>query len=832
MDVQLDQPGGGTSGGFDFLNVFDEFSEFDINDLAFEGDVPCSSIIGSAVDAKQDAPQTSQVSLSQVDLLAEARKERTRVRNRAAQARYRQKHKEEILRLKAIIQEKQQLLTASKARLAALQARRRHLEVTELVRGTHCTSYPSGGHGEHVDGQSGTESAQLIGPLYRPLRLHPGAMPGDAALCTPPPAPTAACPSQHTHLIPCRCHTSATLHDLPSTIPPPISTFRATASISYADLLEASGSTTRTLDFAEASMPDMIRSVRAAKAARLGCAERDVCFFMQLHWTVASAVDSLMSSEGQLGAPGLPLSMSSTLSTPECVASSVLMYLASDLERVIRDRRIRSVKVVPSDCDSFSGSGGSAATSVSGQANKRPRSRRSARSAPSAAGCPAESATGSTCPNCTATKAGLPGTQMCASEGPNSSPCRRAAACGTWSGLVSCGVHQTCCACCATRRIVHGIVCEAYGSEWGEEVRELCQKVLRMVVTMVHGLADATSGGGGGSSPENGERAALVASINDAAAGVLLVVRAVLEELLAGDLLPDVEEHASRCPPAPRSAAELRVAAFMATVSFGMVITQVHRDSTRMAFTMGINAVQPLLKYFEVENMRVQLYRQLGLTAADKERMADVWQAWERRRRALNKPQAAALGALRNFKSTPALLHRIHRIITGSIMLTAPTPQAQHAAYECMGLGGRCGNWNPMHDRHASGADTSTGRHDMTAAADGCRPQPLPCMGLIGECAVATGTAAHAMRELMAVHRSDADVYVEMMEVQIQPGRVLCLDKMSTQWCAHLVYEVAPSEFLALSQLAAAQRSRARAMQRPLLDPQLLRAPHAQAVTL
>ena len=47
----------------------------------------------------------------------------------------------------------------------------------------------------------------------------------------------------------------------------------------------------------------------------------EACFFLQLHWDAA---------------PGLPLSMSSTQSTTECVASLALGYLTADLEALLR----------------------------------------------------------------------------------------------------------------------------------------------------------------------------------------------------------------------------------------------------------------------------------------------------------------------------------------------------------------------------------------------------------------------------------------------------------------------------------------------------------------
>eukprot|EP00892_Ulva_mutabilis_P004395 jgi/Ulvmu1/2327/UM013_0175.1 len=744
-------------------------------------------------------------------LPAEIRKEKTRARNRRSQAGFRQRQKEEIHRLQTSIQEKQQLLTTSKARLAALhqKANNTHAQTTQSItpRGENCRRYT------------------------------------ECAYCPPSPAPTAALPLQQTHLDVIRCHPASPFNHAPSPLPRRISSFRATAGICYADLLEASGSKTGVLDFTAVSMAALIRSVRVAKAARLGCAESDVCFFMQLHWL---AVPGAGWEGADADAPGLPLSMSSTLSTPECVASSIVMYLFTDLEGLLQARWCRRDVPQPNDdagspdLEKSRAGPVSAVTAAAQHAAKRQCARGTV---PRAAAPASRSACPRPCPNCELKKQKDGTPAQLQQHGDCDSDTRgyqgqKLPPCAVWSGRVTCGVHQSCCARCAVRGIVRQIVRQSRGRERGEALRDMCGKVLNQVVAMVEGVRGGSNSGGGVGGGVGGrvgeQRAMLVASINSAASGVLGVVRDVLEELLAGgDLELLCGSGSGRSVPCTAAEQE---AGFVAVVSIGSAITQVHRDSMRIAFTMGINAMRPLLKYFEVENLRVQLYRQLGLSAADKERMADVWQAWERLRRSLNEPHAAALAALRNLPGPDVLPDDLLRCITASCGIPAVTSQhLQHAKHadgnHVKGwTSGSRGAEGVMHDRDAYGPRAYRGEHCAEAARDE-QTRHLYSVGLPGECPLATEAAANALRDLVAVHQADAAVYLEMGELTVQPGAVLGLDKMARCWSAHLMHEVAHVEFMSLCQLAAAQRSRARATRVPQSDPSRVIALRALAKT-
>ena len=106
----------------------------------------------------------------------------------------------------------------------------------------------------------------------------------------------------------------------PDLLPPPLSTFRHHVAISYADLVEASGSHTAVISFGDAAAWELMNQCMAGVLRRLGCAARDVCWVAQMAYEAA---------------PGLPLSYSCTLSTPECAASCVLFLQALNLEAAL-----------------------------------------------------------------------------------------------------------------------------------------------------------------------------------------------------------------------------------------------------------------------------------------------------------------------------------------------------------------------------------------------------------------------------------------------------------------------------------------------------------------
>lgn len=132
-----------------------------------------------------------------------------------------------------------------------------------------------------------------------------------------PPAPVPPSPAPPS----CAAHaarpSSGTLFVPPRLLPRTIESFPRHATISYADIVRASGSRSRIVDTNGATSWDLLNRCMQAKLAAMRCPIQDVC------WLALTGYDA---------APGLPMSYSFTLSTPECVASCVLFYLALYLE--------------------------------------------------------------------------------------------------------------------------------------------------------------------------------------------------------------------------------------------------------------------------------------------------------------------------------------------------------------------------------------------------------------------------------------------------------------------------------------------------------------------
>lgn len=147
-------------------------------------------------------------------------------------------------------------------------------------------------------------------------------------------APRASCGSQHRPVHPLPKAVTSSPQTVFAAAPPavtPITSFAHLDSISFEDLLEASGSRTRDVDFSRMGMlalvdrcqQEKLRSGRVENAGRhvratgAGAAADRVCWFV--HTSAPASTDQ-------------ELSLSSTLSSPECIASTVLHYMLAKIE--------------------------------------------------------------------------------------------------------------------------------------------------------------------------------------------------------------------------------------------------------------------------------------------------------------------------------------------------------------------------------------------------------------------------------------------------------------------------------------------------------------------
>lgn len=128
----------------------------------------------------------------------------------------------------------------------------------------------------------------------------------------PPPAPAVPRPPERPGLSPA------------DTPPRLVSSFTAHAAISFADLLYSQGrSADAALDLSTACMREVTEAARVRIANRVPVA--DVCWFVQAR---------------RAAAPGVGLSISSSLSSPACAASMLLLWLSIQLESglLLRER--------------------------------------------------------------------------------------------------------------------------------------------------------------------------------------------------------------------------------------------------------------------------------------------------------------------------------------------------------------------------------------------------------------------------------------------------------------------------------------------------------------
>ena len=101
------------------------------------------------------------------------------------------------------------------------------------------------------------------------------------------------------------------LHDRLDCAPAPLNSFSYSAAIAYADLRNMAGDGDRLIDFSQHSTAQLVDQVCISRAHAVGCAAGPaaVSWFVQLDHEVA---------------PGRHLSLSASLSSPECLASLML----------------------------------------------------------------------------------------------------------------------------------------------------------------------------------------------------------------------------------------------------------------------------------------------------------------------------------------------------------------------------------------------------------------------------------------------------------------------------------------------------------------------------
>eukprot|EP00892_Ulva_mutabilis_P002132 jgi/Ulvmu1/1191/UM108_0019.1 len=211
----------------------------------------------------------------------------------------------------------------------------------------------------------------------------------------------------------------------------------------------------------------------------------------------------------------------------------------------------------------------------------------------------------------------------------------------TWSGAVRCGVGDTIRAPDSVASATRGAVEPFVGIVPLPVLRQLLHAAAlrgRMMLT------DFTGEGLSGEEPAEGpeEYRAYYLGVMEAI-GTVVACAAESAETPSAEL-PTLEAQThGRRPPSRQWLLDRSAKAIAAQ---GLCFMLTFRDAPRIIRRLAVQAVVPLLRYFEVENMQVMLYRSLRTTPAQRERMAAYWSAWERRNRELDSAMDATREAL------------------------------------------------------------------------------------------------------------------------------------------------------------------------------------------
>lgn len=219
---------------------------------------------------------------------------------------------EERATLQGHLAQLQQRISRGRAELASLQRHRTEASkrLTSAISALAAAGCPrSGGSCPGSDSSCAGTEHQLPHPVT-------------AAPPAPPVATRTRRTSEPTRAAPaCASAVAIRTADPPRTndaaLPPPITSFRHHASISYDDIRHASEAAAGAGDGQRLCMRKVLEQCMFRKAWAAGWAPGQVCWFVQTQYEVA---------------PGVPLSYSTTLSTPECIGSMALHFLASCLE--------------------------------------------------------------------------------------------------------------------------------------------------------------------------------------------------------------------------------------------------------------------------------------------------------------------------------------------------------------------------------------------------------------------------------------------------------------------------------------------------------------------
>lgn len=196
-----------------------------------------------------------------------------------------------------------------------------------------------------------------------------------------------------------------------------------------------------------------------------------------------------------------------------------------------------------------------------------------------------------------------------------------------------------------------------------------------------------------------------------------------------------------------------------------------------MATTPPPPAPQPLTRVsLQVDNMHARLYKEMGLTSGQRQRMAEYWIQWERRRSELD---ALVATAREHLQQLPASVDLPPEFLSRLKCLAAPAAEAAGAS-AVVPVATPCG-----------------GHVDLSA----CEPV------FLGQHPDAMAAAEGALQVLWRMHLRDRDMYLVNLDAQM-PGVFISAKQAMRMWSEYMMEDVAPADFLSLCQLAATQQYR------------------------
>eukprot|EP00892_Ulva_mutabilis_P005793 jgi/Ulvmu1/3586/UM169_0004.1 len=825
--------------------------------------------------------------------------ERSQQRNREAQARFRQRKQEECAAVEARVRDAQQRLGAEQDRLAELQSTRVALstfhaatvkKLMELTRQPQPAAQQDAAHSMGLPlhplpsrpGRAGSPTS-----MHAATNMHAAAATKFMAAAESAAAHgSSSCAGGRPHahitsqpLDPARAsllsqHAPATLYQSPALRQAvrPLSAYQHYAAVGYEELVRQHGPCGRH----GTGVLAMLEEVRCEAAQACGAAHTDdVCWFMQLDKEVA---------------PGLRLSFSSTVCTPECVATLALHYLVLKLEAALLaaaqglcDGTSLNNSFIPDDAQyagrsSDQGTAG-AALMATGVLDKRARTGASAaaRSDPE-----------------TGTAAGV------APDAPGKSSPEAASA----EVRLRCGVNETVGVDSAVAMIVRNLL------------RDFCtrlplatlQAVLRSFVAMVRAriddrartfaCANSRDGTGGASQAARAAPASTagsdsasssvaassgVASIGDGGqaelafrmsvkrvAGTVLPLLVqtsehlgdvnVLQSLIAEAEQEDGAKHAQpedgRCGRFASLSERAQVVMGCHAVCWGAML----RDASKTIRRVAPDAVFPLLKDYDVETMRVLLYRQLRRTKAHVKCMAHHWNRWRQANLRLDEGFTLAKAALQKLPQDLDLPVAVLNAITAALAEPCSPPPVQVAPERTGIQQAPRDDSQPLTRQRPSAqrlsadpaatkavSDTSSAGGRETCAAGCAKPRdaagPAGSLGskaqctqrvgeltwqqaeqahraaawLLGASPAVTAAAGRALQRLVSAHAAGADLRTHTATLQLEPGLVFDVRQLVHIFSTHVRFGTVPADIMAVCQLAASQQKREEGWELPFV---------------